>query len=289
MKFNALGSSLRTVAVFTFVFVFMWALAAGLSLFLPVWGMTWFLLWSAIALLVNLFTYFASDRIVLWSYRVRLVEPAEAPDLHAVVEEVAAAAGVPKPRVGIMEESSPNAFATGRNPRHAVVACTTGLLRLMDREELKGVLAHEIGHVRNRDTLVMTATATIAAFFAYAIQFAGQAAASRGRAGGSGLATGLLAYIGGMIAATLIRAFVSRSREFKADATGARLAGGSRGLQSALLKLDDATRGVPMKTAKEASAHMFIVNPLTGQHVYSLFRSHPPMEKRIERLRELGI
>jgi heat shock protein HtpX len=283
---SSAGSILKTIGVFTFVFVLMWAIAALLGALLSAWSIGWFIAWSAAALAVNLFTYFLSDRIALWSHRVRLVGPQEAPQLHAIVEEVAREAGIPKPRVGIMQEPSPNAFATGRNPKHAVVVCTTGLLGLLNPHELKGVLAHEVSHVSNRDTLVMTAVATIAAFLAYAIQFGGRAAAARQRNIGMAIAIILLSYIGGMLAAILIRMFVSRRREFKADATGAHLLGDATGLQNALLKLDYATRQVPMRTAKASTAHLFIANPF-GSAVSGLFASHPPIPQRIERLSRL--
>lgn len=282
---SSAGSVLRTVFVFSFVFIVMWAIAVVLGIFLSAWSIGWFIAFSAIALLMNLFTYFASDKLVLWSYRVRIVEPAQEPRLHRMIEEIAREAGIPKPRIGIFKESSPNAFATGRNPKHAVVAFTTGILSLMSEEELKGVAAHEISHVKNRDTLIMTAVATVAAFFAYAVQFGGRAAAARQRNAANAIAIIILSYIGGLIAAMLIRAFVSRRREYKADATGAKIVGDSRGLSSALLKLDYATRKIPMKTAREASAHLFIANP--WGKAAGIFMSHPPIEKRVERLRQM--
>jgi heat shock protein HtpX len=283
---SSLGSSLKTLGVFAVVFLIIYAVAGAIALFVPVWSLSYILIFTAFAVLMNLFTYFASDKLVLMSYRVKMVSPQEAPELHAIVEDVARAAGVPKPKVGIVSESSPNAFATGRNPEHAVVCFTTGLLKILQPNELRGVVAHELSHVKNRDTLVMTAVATVAAFFAYIIQFGGYAAASRGRNGG-GLITMLLLYLVAGLAAMLIRSFVSRRREYGADATGASVLGDSRGLQNALLKLDYASRGRPMRVAHEASAHLFIVNPLSGRSVAGLFMSHPPIESRVARLQQL--
>ncbi len=283
---SAIHSSLKTFGVFAVVFLLIYAIAGAVALFLPVWSLSYLLIFTTIAAAMNLGMYFFADKIVLASYRARLVTREEAPELHALVEEVARAAGVPKPKVAIMREASPNAFATGRSPEHAVVCLTTGILDLLTEHELKGVVAHEMSHVKNRDTLVMTAVATVAAFFAYLIQFGGMAATSRGNRGG-GLAAYLILGVVGSIAAVLIRAFVSRRREYGADATGATLLGDSTGLQKALLKLDYAARGRPMRVAHEASAHLFIVNPLTGNRAKGMFLSHPPIGDRVRRLQRL--
>ncbi len=286
---SAVGSAAKTVGVFAVVFLIIYAVAGALALFLPVWSLSYILLFTGVAVLLNLVTYFLSDKLVLMSYRVRLAAPEEAPELHALVERVAKAAGVPKPKVGIMREGSPNAFATGRNPKRGVVCFTTGILDLLTPHELEGVVAHELSHVKNRDTLVMTAVATVAAFFAYAIQFGGMAAASRGgRSGGGGIVAYLLLSLVAGIAAALIRAFVSRRREYGADRTGASILHDSTGLSKALLKLDYASRGRPMRVAREASAHLFIVNPFSGQRAAGLFRSHPPISDRVYQLEKLG-
>jgi len=286
---STLGSSLKTFGVFAVVFGFIYAAAAVLALFLPVWSLSYILMWTALAVLMNVAMYFLSDKLVLASYRARLVTQDEAPELHALVSVVAAAAGLPKPKVAVMQESSPNAFATGRNPQHAVVCFTTGILGLLSPNELRGVVAHEMSHVKNRDTLVMTAVATVAAFFAYIIQFGGMAASSRDSRNGGG---SLLAYfafaIAGTIAAAVLRAFVSRRREYGADATGAGLLHDSSGLANALLKLDYASRGKPMRVARDASAHLFIVNPFSASRAAGLFRSHPPIQDRVRRLERLG-
>lgn len=284
---GAAGSMLKTVGVFAVVFALIYAVAGAVALFLPVWSLNYILLFTAFAFAVNLFTYFASSKLVLMSYHARMTTPEEIPQLHKLVEEVAAAAGIPKPQVAVMPEGAPNAFATGRNPSHAVICFTSGILDLLSEHELKGVVAHELSHVKNRDTLIMTAVATVAAFFAYLIQFGGMAAGSRDRNGGGILMYFLLAFVGG-IAATLIRMFVSRTREYGADRTGAQILHDSTGLQKALLKLDYQTRGRPMRVAREASSHLFIVNPFTGQRVSGLFMSHPPIGDRVHRLEEMG-
>jgi heat shock protein HtpX len=284
---TAAGSITRTFGLFTLVFVIMFAIAWGLAFFLSFWSLSFFVIFALFALVLNVFTYYASSKLVLRSYRCKVVSEQEEPELHQMVADVAEAAGIPKPKIAIMPSASPNAFATGRNPQHAVVAYTTGILDLLKPNELKGVTAHELGHIKNYDTLVMTATATVSAFIAYAIMFAGMSA-NRGR---GGFGTMIAAYILGMLAAALIRAFVSRRREFGADETGTAILGDSTGLQNALLRLDYATKGRPMKQAREASAHLFIVNPLAGgrgaSFVAGMFRSHPPIEKRVARMRSM--
>ncbi len=281
------SSLAKTLGVFAVVFLLIYAVAGALALFLPVWSLGYIVLWTGFAVVLNLVTYFLSDKLVLLTYRVRLVSAEEAPELHALVLRVAAAAGVPKPKVGIMREGSPNAFATGRNPNRGVVCFTTGILDLLTPHELEGVVAHELSHVKNRDTLVMTAVATVAAFFAYIIQFGGMAATSRGNRGGGGILAYILLSVVAGIAAALIRAFVSRRREYGADRTGASVLHDSTGLSKALLKLDYASRGKPMHVAREASAHLFIVNPFSGSRVHGLFLSHPPISDRVRELEKL--
>ena len=283
---SAIRSTMKTFGVFAVVFLFIYLIAGALALFIPVLSLTYIILWTGLAFLMNVAMYFFADKIVLMSYRAKTVTEQEAPELHALVGEIASAAGMPKPKVAIMQEPSPNAFATGRNPQHAVVCFTTGILDLLSKDELKGVVAHEMSHVKNRDTLVMTAVATVAAFFAYAIQFGGMAASSRDNRGG-GLVGYILFAILGTIAAMLLRAFVSRRREYGADATGAALIHDSKGLQKALLKLEYASKRRPMRVAKDASAHLFIVNPFAGRKVGGLFMSHPAIKDRVARLDKL--
>jgi heat shock protein HtpX len=247
-----------------------------------------------LALVMNVGSYWFSDKIVLASYGARAVTEAEAPQLYRVVRELAAQAHIPVPPIYIIQDDSPNAFATGRNPQHAAVAVTEGILRIMTEDELRGVLAHELSHVKNRDTLIMTIAATIAGAITYLAQMAQWAAIFGGRrsddeGGGGGSAIGaLLMAILAPIAAMLIQMAISRSREYEADASGARLAGRASGLEHALQKLDMASRQVPME-ATPATAHLFIVNPLTSGGLASLFSTHPPIEERIARLRTMRL
>jgi heat shock protein HtpX len=245
-------------------------------------GMTIALVLAAV---MNLISLFWSDKIVLSMYGAKPVSPEEAPELHAVVEKIAMKAGIPMPRLYIIPDAALNAFATGRSPSHAAVAATAGILRALNREELEGVLAHEISHVLNRDTLISTVAATLAGAISHLAHFAYFLPAGRSsdddRGGPLG---GLLALILAPIAAMLIQLAVSRSREYGADATGARLVGYPDGLIGALRKLQAASERIPMRAADPATAHLFIVNPLSGRSLAGLFSTHPPIERRIERL-----
>jgi heat shock protein HtpX len=235
------------------------------------------------AALMNFGSYWFSDRIVLAMYRAKPVLEEDAPRLHAMVEEVAARAGVPKPRVCLIPSPAPNAFATGRNPSKAVVAVTSGILQLLDDEELEGVLAHEIGHIRNRDILIGSIAATLAGAIMVAARLAWfiPIGGGRGDRGGNPLGA-LLSLILAPIAALLIQMAVSRSREYKADESAARWAGPT-GLANALRKLHAASRRAPMP-ATTNTAHLFIVKPAVGGLLANLFSTHPPIEKRVERL-----
>jgi len=251
-----------------------------------------FWLFTAIAVAMNLVSYFFSDRIVLRMHRARELPEGEAPRLHAVVAELAGRAGIPKPRVFFIDDPHANAFATGRNPAHAVVAVTRGIAEILDERELRGVLAHEIAHVANRDILVASVAAGLAtaiSHLAHALAFAGMfGGGNEDEEGGSpagGLALAILAPIG----ATLVQLGISRSREYLADDTGARLAGDPLALASALEKLHHAAAHVP-SAATPATASLFIVNPfgaITGG-LSRLFSTHPPAEERIRRLRALA-
>jgi heat shock protein HtpX len=247
-----------------------------------------------LALVMNFGSYWFSDKIVLSMYGAQPVDEAQAPDLYRIVRELAARAHIPVPRIYIIQDDSPNAFATGRNPQHAAVAVTEGILRIMTEDELRGVLAHELSHVKNRDTLIMTIAATIAGAITYLAQMAQWAAIFGGgrrdnEEGGGGSAIGtLLMAILAPIAAMLIQMAISRSREYEADATGARVAGRASGLEHALQKLDMASKQVPME-ATPATAHLFIVNPLTSGGLATLFSTHPPVEERIARLRAMRL
>ena len=247
-----------------------------------------------LALVMNVGSYWFSDKIVLSMYGAQPVDEAQAPVLYRIVRELAAKAHIPVPRIYIIQDDSPNAFATGRNPQHAAVAVTEGILRIMTEDELRGVLAHELSHVKNRDTLIMTIAATIAGAITYLAQMAQWAAIFGGgrrdnEEGGGGSAIGtLLMAILAPIAAMLIQMAISRSREYEADATGARVAGRASGLEHALQKLDTASKQVPME-ATPATAHLFIVNPLTSGGLATLFSTHPPIEERIARLRAMRL
>ena len=242
------------------------------------------------ALLMNFASYWFSDKIVLKMYGAREVSPHEAPELHQLVQRLAQRAGIPMPRVYIIPSEAPNAFATGRDPQHGAVAVTEGILRMLDTDELAGVLAHELGHIRNRDTLIMTVAATLAGAITMLAHMAQWGAIfGFGRrddedSGGSGVFGLLFMAILAPIAATLIQLAISRSREYFADSTGAAVAGSPSGLARALEKLHYASQRLPME-ANPATAHLFIVNPLTGGSLANLFSTHPPIEERIRRLR----
>jgi len=239
------------------------------------------------AVIMNFGSYWFSDKIVLRIYRAKPVSEAEAPGLHRMVRQLAQQAGLPMPKVCIMPSESPNAFATGRNPQHAVVAVTQGILSLLDENELKGVLAHELAHVKHRDILIGSIAATMAGAIMMIASMARWAAlfgfGGRDDDDGGGV-IGLIAMsILAPIAAMLIQMAISRSREYAADAAGASFAGSPYGLASALQKISSASRQIPMK-AEPATAHMFIMNPLSGKSLMNLFSTHPPVEKRIEKL-----
>jgi len=238
---------------------------------------------------MNFVSYWFSDRIVLAMYRGKEVQPAEAPRFHAIVDRLVAHAGLPKPKLYLLPGDSPNAFATGRNPSHAAVAATEGILRLMTDEELEGVLAHELGHVKNRDILISSVAATIAGAITFLATMARWGALFGGygsnddRGRGGNIVTLLLTAILAPIAATVVQLAISRSREFAADATGAQIAGQPYGLAKALEKLDAYSKRIPME-ATTATAHMFIVAPFTGSALTNLFSTHPPIAERIRRL-----
>jgi len=246
-----------------------------------------------LAVAMNFGSYWFSDRIVLAMYRAQPIEEGRAPDLYRIVRRLTTKAGLPMPRVYLIPSDAPNAFATGRNPQHAAVAVTEGIMRMLDDEELEGVLAHELSHVKNRDTLTMTIAATLAGVITYLAHMAQWAAIFGGgrrddEEGSGGSAVGaLLMAILAPIAAMLIQLAISRAREFQADASGARLAGKPWGLAKALEKLEMASRMAPME-ATPATAHLFIVNPLRGDGLLALFSTHPPTQERIARLRALA-
>jgi heat shock protein HtpX len=270
----------------------------GIKTFILIMAMTALLVWIGdylygdqgvilalgFSVLLNAASYFFSDSIVLAAYSARVVGPQDAPDLHAIVANLAQRAGLPMPRVAIIPDETPNAFATGRNPEHAVVAVTEGILRALNRRELEGVLAHELGHVKHRDILI----GSLCAVLAQAIMLLSRLALWVGPRGddedrGSPL-VGILIAILGPIAALLLQMAISRSREYEADAYSAHLTGRPDMLASALTRLAAQNEQLPMRDAQPATAHMMIVNPLRGGGIMTLFSTHPSLASRLERL-----
>ena len=254
-------------------------------------GMTYAFMFAC---LMNLGAYWFSDKLVLASYRARPIAEEEAPAVHRIVAELAVAAHMPKPKIYLIPSQAPNAFATGRNPSHAVVAVTQGILELLSDEELKGVLGHELSHVSHRDILISSIAATIAGAISmlssmarWALMFGGSRR-DRDEEGGANPLVLLIMAIVAPIAALLIQLAVSRSREFDADEGGAHLTGNPLYLASALRKLDAGTRRIPMIEATTTTAHLFIVNPLRANAIAKLFSTHPPIEERIERLERMA-
>jgi heat shock protein HtpX len=241
---------------------------------------------------MNLFSYWNSDRMVLSMYGAQEVDARTAPDLVNLVHDLARRAGLPPPRVYIIENPQPNAFATGRDPQHAAVAVTTGLMQNLSREEIAGVIAHELAHIHNRDTLIMTITATIAGAISMLAQFGmffgGGHRDQNG--GGPGIIGSLAMMILAPIAAMLVQMAVSRTREYAADQMGGQIVGQPEWLASALAKLDQLAHAIPNEEAERnpATAHLFIVNPLTGQGMDNLFSTHPSTENRIGALQDLA-
>ncbi len=276
-------NGVRTALLFvvlTLLFIFVGYLVGGRS------GVT---IAFVMALVMNFVSYWFSDKIVLAMYRAKPITESENPRLYGIVRSVSQMAGIPMPKVYIIPSASPNAFATGRNPQHAAVAATGGIMDILDDNELAAVMAHELGHVRNRDTLVGAAAATIAGAISYIgfmarwMPFFG-GGDNEDRRGGN-IFVMLLIGILAPIAAAMVQMAISRQREYGADKSSAEMTHKSLSLASALRKLQNASQRVPLP-ANPATAHMFIVNPLTGKDFSALFSTHPPMEKRIARLEE---
>lgn len=240
---------------------------------------------------MNFGAYWFSDKIVLRMYRAREVSESDASELHAIVRNLASKMNIPMPKVYIVPEQAPNAFATGRNPEHAAVAATAGILEMLNREELEGVLAHELGHVKNHDTLISTIAATFAGALSHLANMAMWSHMLGGRSnddeGGHPLA-GLLGVIVAPIAASLIQMAISRSREFIADETGAALTGNPLALASALKKIDGWKKQIPMTHGTPATAHLFIINPFSGAGLAHLFSTHPATAERVKRLEKMA-
>lgn len=256
-------------------------------------GNTGAMVFLAISLGINLFSYFYSDKMVIKMTGAQPVSQVQAPQLYAMVQGLAQRAGIPAPRLYLMPSPQPNAFATGRNPQHGVVVVTEGLLRVLDQHEVEGVIAHEMAHIKNRDVLVGTVAASIAGAISMIANVIQWGAMFGGLGGGDdedglGLVGMLVMAIVAPIAALIVQMAISRSREYQADATGASLAGSPSGLSSALLKLEQASQGIPMQVSPAAS-HLFIVNPLSAQRLASLFSTHPSTADRVERLKAMRI
>lgn len=274
-----------------------WLMMAVLSIILVLigsagWGRSGAMLFFLISLGMNFFSYYYSDKVAISMTRSQPVSEEEVPELYAIVRRLTERAGLPMPRIYISPSSQPNAFATGRNPAHAAIAVTEGLLQILNKSELEGVLAHELAHVKNRDVLVGTIAATFAgaiAMLANIIQWGAIFGMGRDdeEGGGSMIGALLLAVIA-PIAAMIVQMTISRSREYMADEYGARFAGNTGGLSNALLKLESAAHRIPMQV-NPAASHMFIVNPLSGASMARLFSTHPPIEDRVKRLSELRI
>ena len=245
-----------------------------------------------VALVMNFVSYWFSDKIVLRMYGAQPIGEAEAPIVYRIVRNLATKAGMPMPKLYLIPSATPNAFATGRSPEHAAVAVTEGILRIMNEQELEGVLAHELSHVLNRDVLISTIAATIAGAIGMLANMAQWSLFLGGSRDDEGRGTNPIALIATMIfaplAAMLIQMAVSRSREYEADASGARLTRRPLGLASALAKLQQANQIMPMD-ANPATAHLFIVNPLSGRRFATLFTTHPPVEERIARLQAMRV
>jgi len=246
-----------------------------------------------IAIAMNFFSYWFSDKLVLRAYGAQPLDASNAPELYAIVNELAQDAGIPMPRLYLIDSDTPNAFATGRNPNHAAVAVTRGIMRICNREELKGVLAHELSHVLNRDILISSIAATLAGvvmmigtWMRWAALFGGLGGRDDDERGG---ALGLIVMaILAPLAATLIQLAISRTREYQADASGARLSHNPLNLANALRKLEMANERMPLANASPATAHLFIVNPFSAGVFARLFSTHPPIEERIRRLEQMA-
>lgn len=278
-------NSLKTaflMSVMMILFLFVGYLVGGKG------GMTIAFFFS---LAMNFGSYWFSDKVVLSMYRARQVDYNTAPELYSVVQELSHSANLPMPKVYLIDDQTPNAFATGRSPEHAAVAATTGIVNTLTREELSGVLGHELAHVRHRDILIGTIAATIVGTITFIAQMAGWAMMFGGRGSSrdddSGIAS-LFLIILAPIAATLLQLAISRSREYSADADGARISHNPLALASALKKISAVNQLKPVNNAGPATAHMFIVNPLKGGGIKKLFSTHPPIEERIKRLEAMA-
>ncbi len=282
-------ATLRTMALFGALiglFVVIGWVIGTFFLGSPIFGMAFFL---AIAAAMNLIAYFFSSKIVLWSYRAKIVSRSEAPRLYNIVNKICLKSDLPMPKIAIVPTQTPNAFATGRNKNNAVVAATEGILQLLSDDELEGVLAHEMAHVKDRDILVLSVAATIAGAISFAARMAlwSSIGGSRGRDNGNGIIL-LIAAITAPIAAMLLQLAISRNREYKADHEGSLLIQKPLALARALEKLEAGNKRRPLENGSPASASLFIVNPFRGEGLVTLFMTHPPIKARVRKLHELA-
>ncbi len=268
------------MSLMTVLFIFVGSLIGGNSGIIIAFGF---------AIIMNFSSYWFSDKIVLMTYRAKLISQEDDPELFEIIENLSTHAGLPMPKVYAIPTDSPNAFATGRNPQHAAVAVTVGIRKMLNRDELEGVLAHELSHIKNRDILIGTVAATmvgalttIAHFASYSLIFFG----GRDRDDDGGGLGSLFLLILAPIAATLLQLAISRSREYMADEGSAKMSGKPLSLASALQKLERGAEVIPLN-AKPSSSHLFIMNPLSGRGMMKLFSTHPPVKERIERLRKM--
>lgn len=276
-------NSLKTVFLMTLMMVLFLIVGGALG------GETGLIIAFVFSLALNFGSYWFSDKIVLKMYRAKEVTREQNPRLYDTVAKLADQAQLPMPKVYIADNPTPNAFATGRNPDNGAVAVTTGILRILNQQELEGVLAHELAHIKNRDILISTIAATLVGTITFIARMAGWAMLFGGRDEDSGSAvSSLVLLILSPIVAMLIQMAISRSREYMADAGGAEICGQPLALAGALNKLQSANKQIPMRNAETSSAHMFIVNPFSGKSMMKMFSTHPPVEERIKRLQEIA-
>jgi heat shock protein HtpX len=281
-------STLRTIGLFMLLMGLFAAIGYAIGgYFMDDW-VTGALFFLVLAAIMNIISYFFSSKIVLWSYKAKIVRKEDAPRLHELVSKICMKSGMPMPRIAIVPTSNPNAFATGRNKKNAVVAVTEGILTLLTDDELEGVLAHEMAHVKNRDILVMSVAATIAGAISFAARMLWFNMLFGGRRGNDNILLLLVVMITAPLDALLLQLAISRNREYKADREGALMIQRPLALARALAKLEEGNKRNPIRRGNPATSNMFIVNPFRGGGFITLFMTHPPMKKRIAKLHKLA-
>ncbi len=287
IRFRCTVNRLRLIIVFIFLFS-LFALVGALIGYFVGDAIELLLLFLVIAAVINLISYLFSYRLVLWSYHARIIQESEDPKLFAIVRDVAQNAGIPVPKIAVADIPVPNAFATGRSKKNAYIVFTRTILSILNERELRGVIGHELGHIKHNDILVVTIAATIASALMIGARIFGFNALFGGRRSGQDLVLMIILLIAA-IGALMLQLSISRGRELYADEHGARVNNSSEGLISALMKLESWNSRKPMRGANPATTSLFIVNPLGGSNVKRLFSTHPPTDVRIKKLRELGI